>query len=341
MVLRERLIPAFPPGGRIGMPLLAGLLGASSVHLEIAGVGVVDPFELEDGCHVALRSGGNRAVAALEPGLDRRLVDLGIGRPDTVAGGALTSGEEGVLLHVLDRAGGDWIRAGGHDFFLKGILDGPRQAATYLGGGRLAKVAGTLSIDGRGFGVSLLVPAAGDTAPPFEGAPDLLRAAGWPVRYGIVVGRSSLLVADADGLGPGDVVTLDSWSHPEWRGADRCSIECGDDALEARWLDHDRLELVLSNLESEKMETGDTERRVELRETRDGATRAMEIEVRVVAGEMEMSVEEALALVPGRVLVLDRPVGSSVSLVAGGRTVARGELVAHEGRMAVEITEVP
>ena len=53
-----------------------------------------------------------------------------------------------------------------------------------------------------------------------------------------------------------------------------------------------------------------------------------------------LRVDQAMGLVPGRLLRLDRPVGPEVSLRAGKKLIARGELVDHEGLLAVEITEV-
>jgi flagellar motor switch protein FliM len=67
----------------------------------------------------------------------------------------------------------------------------------------------------------------------------------------------------------------------------------------------------------------------------------MQVVVRVEVGQVGMTVEQALGLVPGRVLLLDREVGPGVSLFAGDQLVARGELVEHEGQLGVEIVEVP
>ena len=67
----------------------------------------------------------------------------------------------------------------------------------------------------------------------------------------------------------------------------------------------------------------------------------MEVIAQVEVGRIALTVEKALGLVPGRVLSLDRPVGPSVWLRVGDKLVAKGELVSVDGRLAVEVTEVP
>ena len=68
---------------------------------------------------------------------------------------------------------------------------------------------------------------------------------------------------------------------------------------------------------------------------------AMEVVARVEIGRISLTVEQALGLVPGRVLSLDRPVGPEVWLKVGDKPIAKGELVSCDGRLAVEVTEVP
>jgi len=67
----------------------------------------------------------------------------------------------------------------------------------------------------------------------------------------------------------------------------------------------------------------------------------MEVVAQVEVGRITLTVERALGLVPGRVIALDRPVGPEVWLRVGDELVARGELVSCDGRLAVEVTEVP
>lgn len=63
------------------------------------------------------------------------------------------------------------------------------------------------------------------------------------------------------------------------------------------------------------------------------------LQVRV--GEAELSVGELLAAKEHQVLVLDRTVDQPVDMLLEGKVVARGQLVAVDGRFAVRITELP
>jgi len=67
----------------------------------------------------------------------------------------------------------------------------------------------------------------------------------------------------------------------------------------------------------------------------------MEVVAQVAVGRITLTVEQALGLVPGRVLALDRKVGPDVWLRVGDKLIARGELVSCDGTLAVEVTEVP
>jgi flagellar motor switch protein FliN/FliY len=63
--------------------------------------------------------------------------------------------------------------------------------------------------------------------------------------------------------------------------------------------------------------------------------------LRVCAGEVELSVRDLLAVQEGQVLVLDRTVDEPVDLLLEGKVVARGQLVAVDGRFALRIVELP
>lgn len=320
---------------------LEQLFGAGRVDLMMTGIGAFDSTEMAAGDYLALVCGEERAVLGLSEGLARELVDRGMRRLPTPTGADLTSGEEGALLLVLDRAGGDWTSPGGQRFELKGLLHDGRQAAAYLGMGDLFRVSGRLVIDGEASDVWVLTGVPDRSTGTSDFVPDRGRATSWPVVYRLVVGWSVVPLGDVDTLSMGDVLTLDRWCHPgsAAEGADDL-LECGGDFLGARWVDHTRLELLSSVLERTAMDTRDIEMKVALDSRPGDASGRMEVRVKVLAGEVTLSVDEALALVPGRILSLGRPVGGEVSLVVGDRLIARGELVAHEGRMAVEITEV-
>ncbi len=71
-----------------------------------------------------------------------------------------------------------------------------------------------------------------------------------------------------------------------------------------------------------------------------GDVGSMEVVVRAEVGEVKMTVEQASTLLPGRILRLDREVSAEVLLRVGDKQIGRGELVDHEGTLAVEILEV-
>jgi flagellar motor switch protein FliN len=63
--------------------------------------------------------------------------------------------------------------------------------------------------------------------------------------------------------------------------------------------------------------------------------------LQVCVGEAELSVGELLAAKEHQILVLDRTVDQPVDMLLEGKVVARGQLVAVDGRFAVRITELP
>jgi flagellar motor switch protein FliN/FliY len=68
---------------------------------------------------------------------------------------------------------------------------------------------------------------------------------------------------------------------------------------------------------------------------------AVRTRLRVCVGELELSVGELLAAREQQVFVLDRTVEQAVDMVLEGKVVARGQLVAVDGKFALRITELP
>ena len=64
------------------------------------------------------------------------------------------------------------------------------------------------------------------------------------------------------------------------------------------------------------------------------------LEVAVEIGRTKMTVGEALAIVPGSVIMLQRQAGEPVDLLVNGRRVARGEVVAVDEEFGLRVTEV-
>ena len=66
----------------------------------------------------------------------------------------------------------------------------------------------------------------------------------------------------------------------------------------------------------------------------------LRISAQLRIGTMVLPLRNILNMKGGEVLPLDRPLSAPVQVLAGGRTVATGELVASNGFYAVQIKEV-
>ena len=68
---------------------------------------------------------------------------------------------------------------------------------------------------------------------------------------------------------------------------------------------------------------------------------AVKVQLQVCVGQAAMTVGQLLGAREHEVLALDREVEQAVDLLLEGRVVARGQLVAVDGRFGVRITELP
>ncbi len=66
----------------------------------------------------------------------------------------------------------------------------------------------------------------------------------------------------------------------------------------------------------------------------------VKVDLDLVIGSVELSVENLLALKVGEKIELDKDVDEPVTLVSDGKPVATGRLVAIDGCFGVEITEI-
>lgn len=64
------------------------------------------------------------------------------------------------------------------------------------------------------------------------------------------------------------------------------------------------------------------------------------VRLAVELGRADMPLKEVLALDEGRVVPLNRQVDELLDVTANGRVVARGEVVAHDGRFAIRIVSL-
>lgn len=68
---------------------------------------------------------------------------------------------------------------------------------------------------------------------------------------------------------------------------------------------------------------------------------AIKAKLQVCVGQTEISLGDLIAAKESDVLILDRKIDEAVDLLLSGKVVARGLLVASEGRFAIRITELP
>ena len=75
-------------------------------------------------------------------------------------------------------------------------------------------------------------------------------------------------------------------------------------------------------------------------EGEDAALMDVNVDIVAVLGVAELKISQILQLGRGAVVELDRFVGEPVELRAGGKIVAKGEVVVTDEKLAVQITNV-
>ncbi len=290
-------------------------------------------------------SSSPRAVLFIPLELAHRTVDMALGRGSCDRSRPLTSGEQGALLYALDRAGGDWLAAQGASCVIRGFLAAIDQMADYLGGAPDWECVARLEGDDLDSEARLYFRDSMSTGPTRSSRRPLLSlASAWFVVLRIDVGWSRVSGRDVRDLEIGDLVLLDEVSHPDLKESSGVvTIGCGRWRRFGRWVDRCRIEILCEEKRGAAMETErkrDPEVRAVLEQPDDSDAGSMEVMVQVEVGEVKMTVEKASGLMPGRILRLDRDVGPDVVLRVGATRIGRGELVEHEGALAVEVKEV-
>jgi flagellar motor switch/type III secretory pathway protein FliN len=304
--------------------------------VDIAAPG--PPLPADDLC-LAIRSDDTSAgrVVTLPPSAAFRCIDQITGRP---AGHTthLSPGGEGALLYLADRVAGDWMRLGGGRPGIRGFLADTAQIREFLGG----EPDWCVTACCHWFSTPFFIRIVGCTLPPVRhrrGQQTTDRADRWTVDLRLVIGRSVLRADELPVIGKGDVVTLDELAHPLLTGRpDRFHLECGSFRRRAAFAGPAQITIVDGEKEDSVM-IDESEHTTRLLTPAQEAT-GMAVCLQVEAGRISMTVGEALALLPGQVLRLDRPVSTDVALRAGDRLVATGELVQLDNELAVRIREL-
>ena len=134
---RERVALAWRgPSAELALPRFAQVLGVESARAAVSRIGAAVTLP-EDAVVAAVCTADEeqRPVAAIVLPLvaARGIADAVLRRSPGAALHPLTAGEEGAFLYALDRAGGDWLAAGGVRFRITGLLAAPDQVALLLG----------------------------------------------------------------------------------------------------------------------------------------------------------------------------------------------------------------
>ena len=67
---------------------------------------------------------------------------------------------------------------------------------------------------------------------------------------------------------------------------------------------------------------------------------AAELDLKIELGRTQLYHDELARLRSGAVVALDKPATAPVDVLAGGRLIARGEVVVLDGRLSVRVVEV-
>lgn len=371
--VRERIVSRFP-GSASGMELrqLAALTGVYDLKLYLDGLTArrlnTESENADDGLldlpQQDTSVSDNAVLVAISktPGLDmqravlavplafaHQVVDLALGRRSGADNSPLTSGEQGAFLYALDRVGGDWGASAGPSFVVRGFLADTAQVADYLQAQPRWQV--TVRLEGekdgdrvRGFVCLLFAEPVELTESRRVMRGPSPAVMGWQVSLNMLIGWSQVSLNDVNSLEDGDIIVLDEGGHPDsGRVRSRVTVYSGVWRCVGQWLDHRRIELVSSEEqegEMKKKTQNSNEVRGVLEQPHAGDTNAIEVVVRVEVGEVKMTVNQASELMPGRIIVLDRDVDPNVVLKVGDEVIGRGQLVEHDGVLAVEVTEV-
>lgn len=183
-------------------------------------------------------------------------------------------------------------------------------------------------------GVSASMPLASSPLPP----PSWIGEAHLPLRLPIVLGEVPLTVADLQSLIAGDVVLLPTSTPGE--GLRVHLPVTARHALSAS-IDGDRLTFLDRGnfMSTDVSEPGDA---AQPAASSLPAVPVEEVTLKVVfdLGEIELSLPEVRALVPGQVIDLGRLPTQAVRVSVNGRRIGTGEIVEIEGRLGVRLLEL-
>jgi flagellar motor switch/type III secretory pathway protein FliN len=186
--------------------------------------------------------------------------------------------------------------------------------------------------------VTLFLPPATTRPWPFAPRPSVLGAS---VRVRVIAGRARWPVRELGALTRGDLLALDGISHHRGAltGGVDLSLGTGDAPSFSATLTPRG-----ARIDAPATPPGAPRMTDALNDTAPAMDRAtldaLTVDVSVEIAHAERTVGEVASWRPGAVLEFSTPLGEPCLVRAGGRTVARGELVDVDGRVGVRVTEL-
>jgi flagellar motor switch/type III secretory pathway protein FliN len=265
------------------------------------------------------------------------------GNTDHTAAG-LTSGRTGVLLFLADALAGDWLSAGGEKFEISGLLTEADQITDYmtpLWNAELKFSGPEINFSGWIIGDSKIIDTASvNFAEPVFNVEQLE----WPVDFKMITGTTSLSIQETGSIKTGDAVTVDHLSYPAGSSINnQLILQNGSFLITALFTD-DRhltiLDIVKTDNPRNIMNTDNTEITA-IFNPASPDEKQMNITVQIEAGRIKLKLKEAMQLVPGQILHLDKPVTPRMALRAGDNLLGYGTLLNIDGELAIKIEEMP
>lgn len=279
-----------------------------------------------------LLEGEPRAGLWLDPGFAAALVERALGgeEPAQATRGPMSDVERGVLAYALAR----WLGPGPWSVAAVLTSEPPLLEAV------APRIRWPLELSlgtARGRGELLLARRPGLGAPPRHTLPHWI-----PVEASVVAGFATLTVSDVAGLRVGDAIIPDElWIDAELRGelrvhARRAALTfyCRSDAG-----------LIVEHIEDTFLPTTKGARRrpkesCEMNEETIAKMGDTPVTLHIEVARLELTLGEVASLAVGEIVRTGRKLTGEVTLRAGDRAVARGELVDVEGELGVQITEL-
>ncbi len=331
-----------------GGPLAALIGGAASAsgwlgaEVAIALEGGPSPRRAEAGdprVAVLLEDAeGARSALLVDAVLASVLVDCTLGadadRLDAAAG-PLRDVERGVLAYAMGR----WI-AGRSSHLVAGVVTSAPALEVHLGEADVVRWSLAVRVGGVRGRAALLVPRSLRAVAPPASVPRWALAL--PVEHAVVAGSATLPAREIAALAAGDVIVPDhplaldgaalagivELVAPAARRAFRAELAAGElrvVAVEPR--------APVASRWRERVTMNDTK---ELLDTMGETPVTLSLEL----ARFTLRLEDVAALAPGEVVRTGAAIGAAVTLRAGDRVVARGELVDVEGEVGVRIREL-